>query len=271
MLKQRIITALILAPLALAGFFLLYGVKFALFIAGVVTLAAWEWARLAGFAAQWQRMLYAAAMLGAIYQLWWHPHWADTVLLAGAAWWVLAVMLVALFPRMALLWQGRVQGLLIGFVVLLPAWQGLQVLKSWPEGNALILAVMILVWGADVGAYFAGKTWGKRKLAPAVSPGKSWEGLFGGLFLTLLITAGVAWQREVDSASLLLMLCGTLVVVLFSVVGDLNESMFKRHVGIKDSSNLLPGHGGVMDRIDSLTAAIPVFTLLLWVSEWGAL
>ncbi|MCJ8169738.1 phosphatidate cytidylyltransferase [Atopomonas sediminilitoris] len=271
MLKQRIITALILAPLALAGFFMLYGVKFALFITAVVMIAAWEWARLAGCVAQWQRVLYAALIGGAIYELWWHPQWAQQVLLWSAAWWALAVFLVAFFPRMGRVWQGRPQGLLIGFFVLLPAWQGLQILKGWPQGNALILAVMILVWGADVGAYFAGKAFGKRKLAPAVSPGKSWEGLFGGLALTLLIAAGVGFYREVDSESLLLMLCGTAVVVLFSVVGDLNESMFKRHTGIKDSSNLLPGHGGVMDRIDSLTAAIPVFTLLLWVSEWGPL
>lgn len=125
---------------------------------------------------------------------------------------------------------------------------------------------MVLVWGADIRAYFSGRAFGKRKLAPAVSPGKSWEGVYGGLALTLLITLVVGVVREWDARQILLALVGAAVVVLISVVGDLTESMFKRQAGIKDSSNLLPGHGGVLDRIDSLTAAIPVFAVLLWMA-----
>jgi phosphatidate cytidylyltransferase len=135
----------------------------------------------------------------------------------------------------------------------------------------LILAVMVLVWGADIGAYFSGRRFGKRKLAPQVSPGKSWEGVFGGLLTTLLICVGVGIYREWSFFSVLLSVLGTVAVVLISVVGDLTESMFKRQSGVKDSSNLLPGHGGVLDRIDSLTAAIPVFAALLWLAGWGAL
>ncbi|MGH8377042.1 MAG: phosphatidate cytidylyltransferase, partial [Pseudomonas sp.] len=161
--------------------------------------------------------------------------------------------------------------LLIGFLILLPAWQGLVLLKQWQLGNWLIMAVMVLVWGADIGAYFSGKAFGKRKLAPQVSPGKSWEGLYGGLLLSLVITAVVAVHRDWSAANLLQGLFGAAVVVLASVVGDLTESMFKRRSGIKDSSNLLPGHGGVLDRIDSLTAAIPVFAVLLWAVTWGAM
>ena len=160
---------------------------------------------------------------------------------------------------------------LIGLLILLPAWQGLILLKQWPQANALIIAVMVLVWGADIGAYFSGKTFGKRKLAPKVSPGKSWEGLYGGLAASLLITLLVGLQQGWSAGGLLLALAGAAVVVLISVVGDLTESMFKRQSGIKDSSNLLPGHGGVLDRIDSLTAAIPLFAALLWLAGWGAL
>jgi phosphatidate cytidylyltransferase len=130
---------------------------------------------------------------------------------------------------------------------------------------------MVLVWGADIGAYFSGRRFGKRKLAPRVSPGKSWEGVFGGLLATLLICLLVGLYRGWSTLDLFLALAGTAVVVLVSVVGDLTESMFKRQSGVKDSSNLLPGHGGVLDRIDSLTAAIPLFAALLWLAGWGAL
>ena len=127
------------------------------------------------------------------------------------------------------------------------------------------------VWVADIGAYFSGKRFGKRKLAPQVSPGKSWEGLIGGLLLSLLLTVVVGLYRDWSFSQFLLALPAAALVVLISVVGDLTESMFKRQSGIKDSSNLLPGHGGVLDRIDSLTAAVPVFATLLWLAGWGVL
>ncbi len=225
MLKQRIITALILLPIALCGFFLLSGSGFALFIGLVVTLGAWEWARLAGFDAQPARVGYAA--------------------LSSAA-----------------------SKLVIGFLILLPAWQGLIEIKQHAsgKGNWLIMAVMILVWGADIGAYFSGKAFGKRKLAPSVSPGKSWEGVYGGLSLSLAITAVFGLVSGWGFGQILASLMGAAIIVFVSVVGDLTESMFKRQSGIKDSSNLLPGHGGVLDRIDSLTAAIPMFAVLLWIA-----
>ncbi|PKM23707.1 MAG: phosphatidate cytidylyltransferase [Gammaproteobacteria bacterium HGW-Gammaproteobacteria-13] len=271
MLKQRIITALVLLPFALGGFFLLDGALFALFIGAVVSLGAWEWARLAGFTAQVQRVAYAALVAALLFGLYLLPALAPWVLLLGVVWWAAATFLVLGYPASSRYWTQAPVRLLIGLLILLPAWQGLVLFKQWPEANWLILAVMVLVWGADIGAYFAGRRFGKRKLAPQVSPGKSWEGVFGGLLATLLICLAVAIYRDWSFAGLLLGLLGTAVVVLISVVGDLTESMFKRQSGVKDSSNLLPGHGGVLDRIDSLTAAIPVFAALLWLAGWGAL
>ena len=266
MLKQRIITALILLPIALCGFFLLDGANFALFIGLVVTLGAWEWARLAGLIAQGLRVAYAVVVAGLLMLLHLMPELAPWVLGVSVLWWALATWLVLTYPRTSELWASVACRLLIGLLVLLPAWQGLVLIKHWPLGNWLIMAVMVLVWGADIGAYFSGRAFGKRKLAPQVSPGKSWEGVYGGLALSLVITAIVGLVRDWTVAELLKGLIGAAVIVFISVVGDLTESMFKRQSGIKDSSNLLPGHGGVLDRIDSLTAAIPVLAVLLWMA-----
>ncbi|MDT4820609.1 Phosphatidate cytidylyltransferase [compost metagenome] len=275
MLKQRIITALILLPIALGGFFLLDGAAFALFIAAVVTLGAWEWARLAGIEGRAGRLGYAALVAGLILLLYLArsgaPWLAGGVLLAALLWWLLAIVLVVGYPASSRYWMAMPVRLSIGLLILLPAWQGLVLFKEWPLANWLIVAVMVLVWAADIGAYFSGKAFGRRKLAPRVSPGKSWEGLLGGLLFSLLIVVGVGLYRGWAGSDFLWGLFGAAAVVLISVVGDLTESMFKRQSGVKDSSNLLPGHGGVLDRIDSLTAAIPVFAVLLWSAGWGSL
>lgn len=272
MLKQRIITALILAPLALCGFFLLEGGSFALFIGAVVVLGGWEWARLSGFEAQSSRILYAVVVAALLFLLYLLPDLAPWLLVAALIWWLMATWLVLTFPESSAYWASAICKLVIGLLILLPAWQGLVLIKQMPLGNWLILSVMILVWGADIGAYFSGKAFGKRKLAPKVSPGKSWEGLYGGLAACLLITAVVGVYRGWSLGEIIFALVSAAIVVLISVVGDLTESMFKRKSGVKDSSNLLPGHGGVLDRIDSLTAAIPVFALLLWAAkDWGVM
>src|SRR3990167_3322211 len=189
----------------------------------------------------------------------------------GCCWGGGATLVVLSYRGSSRYWGGAPGKLLIGLLILLPAWQGLMLLKAWPLGNLLILAVMVLVWGADIGAYFSGKAFGKRKLAPRVSPGKSWEGAIGGLLFSLGLTLAVGLYRGWFASEMLLALAGAGLVVSISVVGDLTESMFKRQAGLKDSSNLLPGHGGVLDRIDSLTAAIPMFAALLWLAGWGAL
>ena len=226
MLKQRIITALALLPIALGGFFLLDGLAFALFIGLVVTLGAWEWARLAGYNEQPARVGYAGVVALLMLLLYWLPQLAGAVLLLAVLWWLLATVMVLTYPDSASSWGGRWRRLLIGLLILLPAWQGLVVLKQWPLANWLIVAVMVLVWAADIGAYFSGKAFGKRKLAPRVSPGKSWEGFYGGLALSLAITFAVAIYRDWSVRELLLALpC----VVAFLLVPDLiMRAMFAR-------------------------------------------
>ncbi len=154
----------------------------------------------------------------------------------------------------------------MGFLTLVPAWFALSKLKLHDQQGWTIILVFLLVWAADVGAYFAGKNLGRHKLAERVSPKKTIEGLVGGLLMSLLVAACVGLYFDFTFARGLGLLMLSIAVVLVSVLGDLFESMLKRERGIKDSSNLLPGHGGILDRIDSLTAAIPVFTLALVVS-----
>ena len=275
MLKQRIITALILLPIALCGFFLLEGSGFALFIGLVVTLGAWEWARLAGFEAQSARVVFAALVAVLLFGLHLFPDLAPWVLGAAVLWWALATFLVLTFPQSAVHWSSIATKLVIGLLILLPAWQGLVLIKAMPLGNWLIMAVMVLVWGADIGAYFSGRKFGKRKLAPKVSPGKSWEGVVGGMAGVLLLALGwiaidrSSTQHVASLYSILASRYGSFVMLLaviflsaMSVVGDLVESLVKRSAGAKDSSGLLPGHGGVLDRVDALLPTLPLAMML---------
>lgn len=261
MLRQRIITAAWLAPLALFGLFGLDGTGFGLFTAAIVLLGAWEWANLAGVALPGRRLLPVAG-LAVLIALCWSTGvaWESWPLWLGALGWLVNLYWVTGYPQRLAQWQSTGMRLAMGLWVLLPTWIGFNVLRE--SGAVWLLFVLLLVWGADIGAYFVGRGFGRRKLAPAVSPGKTWEGVAGGLAVTAALAAVFAVWQGLGLASGLALLGATLVVTLASVLGDLLESMLKRHRGIKDSSRLLPGHGGVLDRIDSLTAAVPLFALL---------
>ena len=276
MLKQRILTALVLAPIMIGGIFYLPLGQFKLFIAAIVTLGAWEWANLSGIKMQVGRVAYAGIIAALIWLVEFEGFVQEVdVLYLAFAWWVLAFILVALHPKLKSLWGSAPVRLLMGLAILLPMWVGFVQIKSYPFNDYLIMYVMFVVWGADVGAYFAGRTFGKHKLAPSVSPGKTWEGVYGGLLVTFLMALGGGYLLEskaglsLDLTQWVLLIVLTLAITFVSVVGDLIESMVKRHRGIKDSSHLLPGHGGVMDRIDSMTAALPMFALALSVFGWN--
>ncbi|KZY47043.1 MULTISPECIES: phosphatidate cytidylyltransferase [unclassified Oleiphilus] len=276
MLKQRIITALILAPLVLGGVFLLPPEYFSWFVAAIVILGAWEWANLSGVSASAARVVYALVMavflfllVGSMSLPW--------VLTLSVAWWALACVLVMTFPESSSLWKGKIVQLLLGFVVLAPLWKALVFLRSSEYAPLadlnvlwLIFYILMLVWAADTGAYFAGRAFGKKKLAPKVSPGKSWAGAWGGLAACLLLSLIASNLLEHNFAMTIQFAVISTITGSISIIGDLTESMFKRQRGIKDSSNLLPGHGGVLDRIDSLVAAIPVFVFALYNLSWVA-
>ncbi|WP_404363661.1 phosphatidate cytidylyltransferase [Marinobacter sp.] len=273
MLKTRIITALILAPIAVFGIFFLPPLGFALFTGAIITIGAWEWANMAGLTGQPQRVGYAAAMALVLYLLW-HAH-SGVVLWLAFAWWVACFFLVRAYPSAAAYWKPAPVRCALGVLVLVPAWVGLNHLRTGTvdfgevsNSLLLILYVFFIVWVADIGAYFAGRAFGKSKLAPRVSPGKSWAGVWGGLAAVTLLALITSYLVTASGFETLLLVIASLITGLFSVLGDLLESMFKRARGIKDSSQLLPGHGGIMDRIDSLTAAIPLFALLVTQLGW---
>lgn len=269
MLLQRVITAAVLAPVMLAGIFLLPPLWFAVFIGAIVVLGTWEWANLAGYQRIPVRLSLAIAMgllLGVIGWL------IETTTLSWLSltiwallWWVLALCLVMAYPASQAVIRRPGVRMLMAVPVLVPLWLGLNVLKLRPDANLILTWLMLLVWGADIGAYFAGRTFGNRKLAPSVSPGKTWAGVYGGMAAAAGVSAVIVFAYFDDLSGLqwLLILAFSMAVVAISVLGDLLESLLKRYRGIKDSSQLLPGHGGILDRIDSLCAATPMFCLLL--------
>lgn len=281
MLKQRIITALILAPLVIAGIFLLPFPAFIAALAVITLLGFWEWTQFLDTKSKWMAMLVPVAALGgtlaamptepAALAALASSH--QYMLLAGGLWWLSASALTISYPRSTKLWSTSPSlKYLFGLLTLLPFFWSVLMLRAVQytdnpyHGAKLVLLVCILVWAADTGAYFSGKRFGKHKMAPAVSPNKTIEGLIGGALLAVLITWGGAFVLDIPFVSVGSLLLIAVVTVIASVMGDLVESMFKRVSGIKDSGNILPGHGGILDRIDSLTAALPVFALLyLWL------
>ena len=264
MLKQRVLTALVLVPLALAGLFGLAGGGFALFTGAIVLLGAWEWANLAGLERPAGRLAYVTILAALLIAAWLSGMVSTTwPLWLGAAGWLISGYWVARYPQSSGQWRASGIRLAMGVWVLLPCWVGFIQLRG--IGGEWLLYVLLLVWIADTGAYFAGRRYGRRKLAPRVSPGKSWEGVYGGMAATTLLALLFAAWLGLEVAQGLWLIVATLIVTLVSVLGDLLESMLKRLRGIKDSGHLLPGHGGILDRVDSLTAAIPLFALFkLW-------
>ncbi len=276
MLKQRIITALLLVPLVLGALFFLPLKFFALLAALVFLLASREWS---GFVSaqpqQWLPLVFCLLLGASLFWLpvdqLWTPHLHPLVmgvLWTAVSWWLLGLLLVLRYPRSARLWKESIWlKSLFGLVTLVPFFWSLVAIRGYNfyhdpmMGAWILLFVMGLVWAADSGAYFFGKAFGKHKLAPAVSPGKTIEGMCGGLFTASLLAVGVTWFMGFVPVKMAIVLFCSLLAVLASVLGDLTESMFKREAGIKDSGTLLPGHGCILDRIDSLTAALPVFLL----------
>lgn len=268
MLRSRVLTAVLLAPPVVAGVWLLPGPVFALLAGLVFLLAAWEWTRLVGLAGVAGQAVYLGALAAAMGALEWFglTRAAPVVALAGIAWWCLAAVWLCWFGFGE--HGGRLSAALKalgGWLALLPAWTVLCALQESTGGPPWVLMLLAIVWAADISAYFVGRRFGRRRLAPRVSPGKTWAGVGGATAGAALVGACGGVLVGLEPAALGLLLGVILATVAFSVIGDLFESLVKRHAGAKDSGRLLPGHGGVFDRLDSLFAAAPVF---YWGFEW---
>ncbi|HEY9098435.1 MAG TPA: phosphatidate cytidylyltransferase [Thiobacillus sp.] len=262
-LLRRILTALIMLGVFVAAVLWAPAWLWSVMMAGVLGLAAFEWARLSGFP-QLPARMYAVLLAFCALLLphlltgaWWQALQFALVLLALAFWLVLAPWW--------LLSKWRVQRVFIrsalGVVILLPTWGALIDLHA--RGPAVLLGILAIVWIADTAAYFAGRKFGRRKLAPTISPGKTWEGVLGAWCALALYAGVLSLWAGLHVVSLILVVSGLLY---FSVLGDLFESWIKRVAGMKDSGNTLPGHGGVLDRIDALTSTLPIaMAMLMWL------
>lgn len=283
-MKQRIITAVIIAPLTIAGVFLLPLNLFMLFAAVIFLLASKEWGAFVNKAKPMTVFYLFVILLGAsifvlpVEQIWNHGivnsliYWC---LMIAGAWWVLSLIMVVSYPKTARFWSTSwLIKSLMGVLTLLPFFFGMVLLRSinietdFYFGAELLLFVFMLVWAADTGAYFCGKRFGKHKLAINVSPGKTIEGFLGGVTLAMIVAYVGTCIFAVSDEKTFVFLIASFITICVSALGDLNESIFKREAGLKDSGNLLPGHGGILDRIDSLTAAVPVFAIfyLIWLN-----
>jgi len=288
MLVQRILTALVLASVVILAVFELPTIYFSLFIALVTLGAAWEWLSLTGVDKISSRLIFLLAlilpMLGVTYwtvflevmseTLEWpelkdYSDALEWLVIAPVVFWVLAMIVIRHSAPQLLKMEftPRFQAF-IGWMVLLSAWMFLGKLRAY-YGSVMVMYFLILIWAADISAYFIGKKWGKTKLAPEISPGKTLQGMYGALAAAVVCAVGLrlyyglsAIQEDDTGLSLLMaidLLVLSVLTVLVSIYGDLFFSLVKRRKGVKDSGSLLPGHGGILDRIDSIIAAAPVF------------
>ncbi|MFT4817291.1 MAG: phosphatidate cytidylyltransferase [Pseudohongiellaceae bacterium] len=278
-LKQRVITAVLLLVTLIAATTQLSSFYFSLFVAGVILVAAWEWAGLISPDKKIAKLPYLASiatmLIGSFFLLGISPDVqnidgfrAGLVLILGLLFWLISLFFLSGYPENSILWNDESKIALMGVLVLMPSFVGIVVLKYLLPSGYLVLALVILVAAVDVGAYFVGVNFGSRKLAAKLSPKKSWEGVWGGTFVCLLVAGLFVWLmhnniQALSSIQIIALLMLSVGVTFFSVVGDLIESMLKRNCGIKDSGTMLPGHGGVLDRVDGLVAATPLFVLTM--------
>ena len=253
MLKQRVVTAVIAIVILALVLFVVPPLFAELFIALVVLVGAWEWSGFLGVVSIATRILYVifvASLMAVVGMMW--PDGVDTVLQVAVIWWLFALIWAFMFPTPI----PTIVRWLCGALVLVPLYAALVFL--YQATPSLLLFVLLIVWAADIGAYFAGKHFGRVKLAPRISPGKTWEGVIGGLLLVALLALARSFWFGNDMAVIVPF---SLAVAGVSIVGDLTVSIFKRTAGLKDSGTLFPGHGGVLDRVDSVAAAAPLFAL----------
>ncbi|KGQ26038.1 CDP-archaeol synthase [Gallibacterium anatis] len=286
MLKARILSALVLVGIVFIVLFVFPPLLFACTVALLVTLAVWEWTQFAKIKQPLVRLIITTIAAAFLYLFLYANsdyisggnilnNVSELLIVSSLVWWIIAFCLVLSYPKSTAVWgNSSIAQLLFAFFTLVPFFLSLMALRFYHynsnpyQGIVLLLYVFLLVWAADTGAYFAGRKFGKHKLAPKVSPGKTWQGAIGGVLLSAVVACiflSIAPFYQQSNLSFFQLIALSVLTVFVSILGDLSESMFKRHCGIKDSSQLIPGHGGIMDRIDSLTAALPVFSAFFFV------
>ncbi len=277
MLRTRVLTAIVMALLLYLATAYLSSFYFGLLLAVVLAPALREWTGLMTLRNTVDRVIYAASVYALLLLLAWgigvSPEATSlnrtgvlAIMLVGVLFWLFASYAILSFPQAQALWSSRPRIGLMGFFYIVPLWVALVQLKYMAVSGYLVLALIALVSIVDIGAYFAGRAFGKRKMAPALSPKKTWAGFCGGLASCALLTALLLvlvhlYVQPLASAMFIILLMASLLVAVAGVAGDLYESMLKRNCGLKDSGSSLPGHGGLLDRADSLVAAAPVFVL----------
>lgn len=275
MLIHRILAAMVLIPLVMIVLFVAPLPIFTYIMVLVCGLAAWEWTQFLHITKTSQRLIFVLILMIILLLLIFSPiseviksNLFITILILSIAWWLVALCLVISYPNTTKYWHNSIFiKLLFAFFTLVPFFIGMIALRSIDYNNNTytgaiwLLYVFVLVWATDSGAYFAGRSFGRRKLSAKVSPGKTVEGFIGGVSVAIIISL-CAYFSNFFTLKFSNFIISSIVAIFVSVLGDLTESMFKREAGIKDSGHLIPGHGGILDRIDSLTAAIPIFAAL---------
>lgn len=270
MLRLRIITALCMVAIFLPALFLMPSMLFSIATVPLVLVAGWEWSRLVKIRSVIARIGYLLLIVMTLFaaSLWlglpdtFDPQRAQQLLLVAVGVWAFIFLWIQGYPSSAILWSARPILGLLGLILLGFTWIAIVTILNYQSGQWLLLLAIVIIVLADVGGFFAGKYFGKHKLAPMISPGKTWEGFVGGLLLEGVLVGSLVWYLS-DHVTVLGLSLLVIPVALYSVLGDLFESMIKRHSGVKDSGRLLPGHGGVLDRIDGVMAALPMFGLIL--------
>ena len=271
MLKQRVLTAILLLPLVMAAIFAQPAQWFMVFLVFVLMQGSLEYSRLAGLSGNpASHVLVALQGIILLLLFWFKGHWDSGILIYLSA---SCVVWLLMFARLPLFRSGaqpdqayRTVSFITAIVSITTGWFALSWIRMQADGPWLILLLLLIVWAADTGAYFAGKTFGRKKLAPNISPGKTTAGLLGGLITAPLIALLAVYLMPIEGLNHLWIILLSMVTALVSVGGDLLISLHKRTSGFKDSGKLLPGHGGVLDRVDSLLAAAPFFALALLIS-----
>ena len=264
MLAKRIATALTLAPLVILGVLYLSPSWFSLVVGIITCIASWEYCKLIKLSGFSNRSFYITVLLSCAFLLAISPLILKPALYLVSIWWLAALFVVVGFPNNSkLLDKNLILGLLNGLFLLAPMASALAILHS--QERSLVLLLFFIIWASDIGAYFSGKYLGRKKLCPEVSPNKTFEGLYGGVLLAqvVAVTYALIAIQEPKMNDFLVLCFLALVVSLVSILGDLFESALKRVNNQKDSGNILPGHGGLLDRIDSLTASAPIFLILV--------